>query len=88
MHNLKRNEIDLIAFPGHTIFHDPENSITRQIGSPEIIENMTKIRTIGHFRKYDVDLGGQVDKFVEALNHGAEEAAKEAKPIFVAAIHD
>lgn len=33
-----------------------------------------------------VGLGNQVDKFVESLNRGAEEAAKEAKPIFIAAI--
>ena len=31
-------------------------------------------------------MGGQVDKFVLSLNRGAEDAAKEAKPIFVAAI--
>lgn len=31
----------------------------------------------------DIGLGNQVDKFVETLNRGAEEAAKEAKPIFV-----
>lgn len=33
-----------------------------------------------------VGLGGQVDKFVLTLNRGAEDAAKEAKPIFIAAI--
>ncbi len=38
----------------------------------------TKLRAIG--------MGKEVDKFVVALNRGAEEAAKEAKPIFVAAI--
>jgi Protein of unknown function (DUF4197) len=31
-------------------------------------------------------MGSQVDKFVVALNRGAEDAAKEAKPIFVNAI--
>lgn len=31
-------------------------------------------------------LGNQVDRFVETLNHGAEDAAKEAKPIFISAI--
>jgi len=31
-------------------------------------------------------LGGEVDKFIISLNRGAEEAAKEAKPIFVNAI--
>ena len=34
----------------------------------------------------DVGLGNQVDRFVTTLNRGAEEAAKEAKPIFVNAI--
>ena len=33
-----------------------------------------------------IGLGGQVDKFVMTLNRGAEDAAKEAKPIFIAAI--
>ena len=33
-----------------------------------------------------IGLGGEVDKFVMTLNRGAEEAAKEAKPIFIAAI--
>lgn len=31
-------------------------------------------------------MGAQCDKFVETLNHGAEEAAKSAAPIFVKAI--
>ncbi len=34
----------------------------------------------------DLGLGNEVDKFVKTLNRGAEEAAKEAKPIFVTAI--
>ncbi|MCR9064954.1 MAG: DUF4197 domain-containing protein [Cytophagales bacterium] len=34
----------------------------------------------------NIGLGSEVDKFVLALNRGAEEAAKEAKPIFVSAI--
>ncbi len=34
----------------------------------------------------DIGLGNEVDKFVTTLNRGAEEAAKEAKPIFVNAI--
>jgi hypothetical protein len=37
-----------------------------------------KLRQIG--------LGSEVDKFVMTLNRGAEDAAKEAKPIFIAAI--
>lgn len=33
-----------------------------------------------------IGLGSQVDRFVMTLNRGAEDAAKEAKPIFIAAI--
>lgn len=34
----------------------------------------------------DLGMGNQVDRFVQTLNRGAEEAAKEAKPVFVSAI--
>lgn len=34
----------------------------------------------------DIGLGNEVDRFVKTLNRGAEEAAKEAKPVFVSAI--
>lgn len=45
---------------------------------PEMKHVEDKLRQIG--------LGDQVDKFVLTLNRGAEDAAKQAKPIFVDAI--
>ncbi len=45
---------------------------------PDVKKVEDKLRQIG--------LGGEVDKFVVTLNRGAEDAAKEAKPIFIAAI--
>ncbi|MBL3657979.1 DUF4197 domain-containing protein [Fulvivirga sediminis] len=45
---------------------------------PDVQKVETKLRQIG--------LGGEVDKFVMQLNRGAEDAAKEAKPIFISAI--
>ena len=45
---------------------------------PEVKQMETRLRQIG--------LGSEVDKFIESLNRGAEDAAKEAKPIFVSAI--
>jgi hypothetical protein len=45
---------------------------------PEVKKVEDKLRQIG--------FGGEVDKFVMTLNHGAEDAAKEAKPIFITAI--
>ncbi len=45
---------------------------------PDVKRVEDKLRQIG--------MGGEVDKFVLSLNRGAEDAAKEAKPIFVNAI--
>ncbi|MFY0608333.1 MAG: DUF4197 domain-containing protein [Cyclobacteriaceae bacterium] len=45
---------------------------------PDVQKVEDKLRSIG--------LGGEVDKFVKTLNQGAEQAAKEAKPILVSAI--
>lgn len=45
---------------------------------PEVKKVEDRLRQMG--------LGGEVDKFVMTLNRGAEDAAKQAKPIFVSAI--
>ncbi|HEX5171437.1 MAG TPA: DUF4197 domain-containing protein [Cyclobacteriaceae bacterium] len=45
---------------------------------PDVQKVETRLRQIG--------LGDQVDKFILTLNRGAEDAAKEAKPIFISAI--
>jgi hypothetical protein len=45
---------------------------------PDVKKVEDRLRQLG--------FGGEVDKFVMTLNRGAEDAAKEAKPIFIAAI--
>jgi hypothetical protein len=45
---------------------------------PDVKKVEDRLRQIG--------LGGEVDKFILTLNRGAEDAAREAKPIFVDAI--
>ncbi len=45
---------------------------------PDVKKVETKLRQLG--------LNDQVDRFIETLNRGAEEAAKEAAPIFISAI--
>ena len=52
-------KVDLVSSHGHTVFHDPEKGITKQIGNGEIIFNKTNINLICDFRTQDVELGGQ-----------------------------
>jgi len=55
-HSLKA---DLISSHGHTVFHQPENGFTSQIGDGAQIAAITKIETVCDFRTKDVALGGQ-----------------------------
>ncbi len=52
-------QIDVIAFGGHTIFHDPANRYTHQIGCGKLLASLTGIRTVSNFRKADILAGGQ-----------------------------
>lgn len=51
--------IDLVASHGHTVFHQPENGMTKQIGDGQTILQKTGILTINDFRAMDVLNGGQ-----------------------------
>ena len=59
---IKKNTLykaDLISSHGHTVFHEPKFNKTLQIGNGEIINKVTKIKTVNNFREQDIQLGGQ-----------------------------
>lgn len=51
--------INLIAVHGHTVVHEPLNSISWQLGRGDVISKQTGITTITDFRTKDILLGGQ-----------------------------
>lgn len=56
---INKNDIDFIASHGHTIFHNPTEGYTLQIGNGNNIKAKTEITTIFDFRSMDVAHGGQ-----------------------------
>ena len=58
---IEKNKIkpDYIASHGVTIFHQPDQGITLQIGSGAVIASETNVTTVCDFRSQDVAKGGQ-----------------------------
>ena len=52
-------KVDFIASHGHTVFHQPENGFTLQVGDGEEILKATNSTVVADFRIQDVQLGGQ-----------------------------
>jgi anhydro-N-acetylmuramic acid kinase len=50
--------LDLIAFPGQTIWHEPP-TVTWQLGEPAVLAERFGVRVVSGFRARDVAAGGQ-----------------------------
>ena len=55
----KISKIDLVSSHGHTVFHQPQNGFTLQIGDGASLAAIAGIKTVCDFRSTDVALGGQ-----------------------------
>lgn len=72
------SEVDLIGFHGQTIFHDPANKKTVQIGDGDLLAQETNISVVNDFRSADVQAGGQGAPFLP-LYHWARVKVSETK---------
>jgi len=55
-HSLKP---EIVASHGHTVFHNPSERYTFQLGDGQSIANITNTLTVTDFRSKDITLGGQ-----------------------------
>ncbi|HIM76810.1 MAG TPA: anhydro-N-acetylmuramic acid kinase [Rhodospirillales bacterium] len=78
---LSAGDIDVIGFHGHTVFHRPEEGITRQISDGGRLARDTGIAVVDDFRANDVAGGGQGAPFAP-LYHAAL-SRKFEKPLAV-----
>jgi len=56
---ISKSHVDLIGFHGQTIFHNPENKITKQLGDGRLLSQLTEKKVVYNFRQNDIDNGGQ-----------------------------
>ena len=58
---VKASEVTAIGSHGQTVWHDPlgQHPESIQLGDPQLIADLTRIRTVGHFRQADLAAGGQ-----------------------------
>ena len=54
-----KNNIDIIGFHGHTIFHKPQKKITKQIGDGNLLSQIIKKKVVYDFRQADIENHGQ-----------------------------
>ncbi len=54
-----QDEIDFIGFHGQTIFHSPENKISKQLGDGQLMSQLVKKKVIYDFRQEDMVNSGQ-----------------------------
>jgi len=57
--NKLHHQVQLIASHGHTIFHDPGQRVTAQLGDGASIAAATGINVVSDLRAIDIALGGQ-----------------------------
>ncbi len=54
-----QDEIDFVGFHGQTIFHSPENKISKQLGDGKLMSQLIKRKVIYDFRQEDMVNSGQ-----------------------------
>ena len=66
--NIDASNITAIGLHGQTLWHQPENGVTMQLGDPNIVAAKTGIPVVADFRRKDVALGGQGAPFAPAFH--------------------
>ena len=52
-------KLDLIGFHGQTLYHNPEEKISLQLGNGNLLSQLTKNKIVFNFRKNDIQNGGE-----------------------------
>ena len=81
INNLSKDNIDLVGFHGHTIYHNPGDRVTIQLGDGKLLAKCIEIPVINDFRSADLKNGGQGAPLVPIFH--AVLAKKLKKPVAI-----
>lgn len=79
--DLAAQDIDVVGFHGQTIFHQPDQGFTKQIGDGARLGERLGIDVVNDFRSNDVAHGGQGAPLVPVFHRAL--AAEMAKPLAI-----
>ena len=72
---------DIIGFHGHTVYHDPQNRYTHQIGDGRLLAELTGIKVVNRLRNADIAAGAHGAPLIPVYH--AALCADMEKPIAV-----
>ncbi len=67
--NLLPKDIDVIGYHGQTLYHNPAEGITIQIGDGQLLADLTGIKVVNDFRSDDIRNGGQGAPLAPLYHH-------------------
>lgn len=56
---MEAHKVHVVGFHGQTLYHDPAQGMTWQIGNPALLAEKTEISVVSDFRRRDIAAGGQ-----------------------------
>ncbi len=78
---MKPSDIDVIGFHGQTIYHNPSQRKTMQIGNSALLAESTGINVVSDFRRMDIASGGEGAPLVPFFHNAL--CQKLSKPVAV-----
>ena len=76
-------DIDVVGFHGQTLYHDPDNAFTWQIGNGAMLARLTGIDVVNDLRSADMKEGGQGAPLLPLYHHARAEADALEKPVAI-----
>ncbi len=74
------HKADVIGFHGQTLFHDPANALTLQIGDGQRLARETGMNVVYDFRTADVEAGGQGAPLIPLYHRALAQSSGVALP--------